>query len=40
MLIRGKKNDVDQMNVIVEKLMHELHHLVIEDGLLLPFEQD
>jgi len=34
------KAEVDQMNVIVEKLMHELHNLVIEDGLLLPFEQD
>jgi hypothetical protein len=34
------KEEVDHMNAIVEKLMYELHHLVIEDGLLLPFEQD
>lgn len=34
------KEEVDQMNVIVEKLMRELHNLVIEDGLLLSFEQD
>lgn len=34
------KEEVGQMNVIVEKLMRELHNLVIEDGLLLSFEQD
>jgi hypothetical protein len=34
-----KKNEVDQMVVIVEKLVYELHNLVIEDGL-LSFEQD
>ncbi|RKS95590.1 hypothetical protein BC952_1283 [Flavobacterium limicola] len=34
-----KKNEVDQMVVIVEKLVYELHNLVIEDGL-LNFEQD
>ncbi|RKS92703.1 hypothetical protein BC952_2618 [Flavobacterium limicola] len=37
-LSKLNKEEVDQMRVIVEKLMHELHHLVIEDGLLLPFE--
>lgn len=35
-----KKNEVDQMNVIVEKLMHELDNLVIKGGLLTNFEQD
>ncbi|MES2804084.1 MAG: hypothetical protein V4652_00845 [Bacteroidota bacterium] len=39
-LSKLNKEEVDQMIVIVEKLMHELHHLVIEQGLLLPFEQD
>ncbi|MNR11082.1 hypothetical protein D3C85_1273660 [compost metagenome] len=34
------KEKVDQMNVIVEKLMYELHDLVIEGGLLSDFEQD
>jgi hypothetical protein len=34
-----KKDEVDQMVVIVEKLAYELHNLVIEDGL-LSFEQD
>lgn len=34
------KEKVNQMNIIVEKLMNELHNLVIEDGLLLGFEQD
>lgn len=34
-----KKNEVDQMVVIVEKLAYELHNLVIEDGL-LSSEQD
>ena len=34
------KEEVNQMNIIVEKLMHELHTLVIEGGLLLSFEQD
>jgi hypothetical protein len=35
-----KKNEVDQMVVIVEKLVYELHNLVIEGGLLSNFEQD
>ncbi|MDI1304985.1 MAG: hypothetical protein PSX42_09115 [bacterium] len=39
-LSKLNKEEVDQMNVIVEKLMSELHNLVIKDGLLLPFEQD
>jgi hypothetical protein len=39
-LSKLNKDEVDQMNGIVEKLMSELHNLVIEDGLLLPFEQD
>jgi hypothetical protein len=39
-LSKLNKEEVDQMNVIVEKLMYELHNLVIEDGLLLSFEQD
>ncbi|MFV8342035.1 hypothetical protein [Flavobacterium sp. XS2P39] len=39
-LSKLNKEEVDQMNVIVEKLMHELHNLVIEDGLLLSFERD
>ncbi|MFV8465532.1 hypothetical protein [Flavobacterium sp. LB1P62] len=34
------KKEVDQMNVIVEKLMYELHDLVIEGGLLLKSEHD
>ena len=34
-----KKKEVDQMIVIVEKLTHELHNLVIE-GRLLNFEED
>jgi hypothetical protein len=29
-----KKNEVDQMNVVVEKLLEELHNLVIKGGLL------
>jgi hypothetical protein len=33
-----KKDEVDQMIVIVEKLIDELHNLVIEGGL-LNFEQ-
>lgn len=33
-LSKLKKEEVLQMNVIVEKLMYELHNLVIEDGLL------
>lgn len=39
-LSKLKKNEVDQMIVIVEKLMNELHDLVIEGGLLSNFEQD
>ena len=39
-LSKLNKEEVDQMIVIVEKLMYELRHLVVEDGLLLPFEQD
>ena len=35
-----KKYEVDQMNIIVEKLMNELNNLVIEGGLLINFEQD
>lgn len=38
-LSKLKKEEALQMNVIVEKLMYELHNLVIEDGL-LSFEQD
>jgi hypothetical protein len=34
------KEEVGQMNVIVEKLMYELHNLVIENELLMNFEQD
>jgi hypothetical protein len=39
-LSKLNKEEVDQMSVIVEKLMSELHNLVIEGRLLLPFEQD
>lgn len=39
-LSKLSKDEVDQMKVIVEKLMSELHNLVIEGRLLLPFEQD
>jgi len=35
-----KKEEVEQMNLIVEKLFYELHDLVIEGGLLSNFEQD
>lgn len=38
-LSKFHKEEADQMNAIVEKLMHELHNLVIEGGL-LDFEQD
>jgi len=38
-LSKFHKEEIDQMNAIVEKLMHELHHLVIEGGL-LNSEQD
>ena len=38
-LSKLKKEEALQMNVIVEKLMYELHNLVIEDGL-LSFEQE
>ena len=34
------KEEVGQMNVIVEKLMYELHNLVIENELLLNYEED
>jgi hypothetical protein len=37
-LSKFHKEEVGQMNAIVEKLMHELHNLVIEGGL-LNFEQ-
>jgi hypothetical protein len=33
-LSKLSKEQIDQMNAIVEKLMHELHNLVIEGGLL------
>ncbi|PJJ10696.1 hypothetical protein CLU83_4152 [Flavobacterium sp. 1] len=39
-LSKLNKEEVDQMNVIVEKLMYELYNLVIEGRLLLSFEQD
>ena len=39
-LSKFNKEEVNQMNVIVEKLMCELHNLVIEGELLLSFEQD
>ena len=39
-LSKLKKEEVIQMNVIVEKLMYELHNLVIEGGLLRSFEKD
>ena len=39
-LSKLSKDEVDQMNVIVEKLMSELHNLVIEGGLLSNSEQD
>ncbi|TRX38134.1 hypothetical protein FNW52_04320 [Flavobacterium sp. ZT3R18] len=39
-LSKLNKEEVGQMNEIVEKLMYELHNLVIEDGLLLNFEED
>ena len=35
-----KKNEVDQMVIIVEKLVYELHNLVIEGGLLSNSEKD
>ena len=35
-----KKEEVNQMNIIVEKLMGELQNLVIEGRLLLDFEED
>ncbi|MFV8269515.1 hypothetical protein ACNQGP_06185 [Flavobacterium sp. GT2N3] len=38
-LSKLNKEEVDQMNVIVEKLISELHNLVMEGRLLLPFEQ-
>jgi hypothetical protein len=34
------KEEASQMHVIVEKLMYELHNLVVEDKLLLSFEQN
>lgn len=39
-LSKLSKEEVYQMNGIVEKLMYELHNLVIEDGLLQDFEED
>ena len=33
-LSKLNKEEIGQMNVIIEKLMYELHNLVIEDGLL------
>ncbi len=39
-LSKLNKEKVDQMNVIVEKLMSVLNNLVLEGRLLLPFEQD
>lgn len=39
-LSRLKKEEAEQMNVIVEKMMYELHNLVIEGGLLKDSEQD
>ena len=39
-LSKLSKEEVSQMNLIVEKLMYELHNLVIEGKLLLSFEQD
>lgn len=38
-LSKLNKEEVSHMNIIVEKLMDELHNLVIEEGL-LSFEQD
>jgi hypothetical protein len=34
------KEEIGQMNIIVEKLMYELHNLVIENELLLNYEED
>ena len=39
-LSKLKKEEADQMNVIVEKLMDELDNLVIENGLLLSLDLD
>lgn len=39
-LSRLDKDKANQMNIIVEKLMNELHNTVIESGLLKNFEQD
>ncbi|TDE01540.1 hypothetical protein [Flavobacterium sandaracinum] len=39
-LSKLSKEEVCQMNGIVEKLMYELHNLVIEGGLLQDFEED
>lgn len=39
-LSRLDKDKVDQMSIIVEKLMCELHNLIIESGLLKNFEQE
>src|SRR5690606_28238756 len=39
-LSRLSKEDVGQMNIIVEKLIYELHNLVIEDGLLPNWDED
>ena len=39
-LSKLSKEEVSQMNLIVEKLMYELHNLVVEGKLLSSFEQD
>jgi hypothetical protein len=39
-LSKLSKEEVSQMNIVVEKLMNELHNLVIENGLLQRFEQE
>ncbi|MGQ7947555.1 hypothetical protein [Flavobacterium sp. WC2509] len=39
-LSKFHKEEIDQMSGIVEKLMHELHNVVIEGGLLSNFEKD
>ena len=39
-LSKLSKEEVSQMNLIVERLIYELHNLVVEGKLLLSFEQD
>jgi hypothetical protein len=39
-LSKLNKEEVNQITSIVEKLMKELHHLVIEGGLLLDFQEE